>query len=186
MKQKGTTYDPKLAVFEAVTASAQGKFDPLDRTLVQQVGPPKLLQQTKHMLATAPQFEAMRVAFKAHPMTLDQANRNLMAAYRAGVLLVTGTDSGNAQMIHGPGIHREMQLWVQAGIPPAAALQAATSNAARLLRAENRIGSIKKGYEASLLLVDGNPLQDIAETERISSVFFKGERVSRSKLFEEK
>ncbi|MBZ5601199.1 MAG: amidohydrolase family protein [Acidobacteriia bacterium] len=185
MKQNGTTYDPTLAVFEAIALTAQGKYDPLDRTLVQQVGPPKLLAQTKRVLAASPQFEEMRAAFKAHPMTLDDANHNLIAAYRAGVMLVTGTDSGNPQMIHGPGIHRELQLWVQAGLPPAVALQAATSNAARLLRADQRMGYIRKGYEANLLLVDGNPLQDISATERISSVFFKGEDVNRKKLFDE-
>ena len=86
----------------------------------------------------------------------------------------------------GPGIHRELQLWVEAGIPPAIALQAATYNAARLLRADQRIGLIRKGYEASLLLVDGNPLQDISATERISTVFFKGERVNRADLFDQK
>src|SRR5207247_5078081 len=84
-----------------------------------------------------------------------------------------------------PRIHRELQLWVEAGLAPRVALQAATHNAARLLRADDRIGLIRKGYDASLLLVDGNPLQDIAATERISMVLFKGERVARSELFEE-
>ena len=74
---------------------------------------------------------------------------------------------------------------MQAGIPAAAALQAATHNSAVLLRADHRIGLIRKGYEASLLLVDGNPLQDISATEHISMVMFKGERVVRSELFEE-
>jgi imidazolonepropionase-like amidohydrolase len=54
-----------------------------------------------------------------------------------------------------------------------------------LLRAENRIGLIRKGFEASLLLVDGNPLEDITATERISMVMLKGERVSRSELFDQ-
>jgi imidazolonepropionase-like amidohydrolase len=186
MKQIGATYDPTLAVYEAMAMTSQGKFDPLDRTLVQQVGPQKLLKETRHTLETSKQFDEMRAAFKTHPLTLEHSNANLLAAYHAGVTLVTGTDSGNAQMIHGPGIHRELQLWVAAGIPPAVALQAATANGARLLRADKRIGSIKKGYEASLLLVDGNPLQDISATERISAVFFKGEHVARTKLFEEK
>ena len=113
------------------------------------------------------------------------SKQNLGAAYRAGVTLVAGTDSGNALLVHGPGIHREVQLWVEAGVPAAAALQAATYNAAKLLRADGRIGLVRKGYEASLLLVDGNPLQDISATERISSVFFKGERVNRQRLFEQ-
>ena len=88
--------------------------------------------------------------------------------------------------VHGPGIHRELQLWVQAGIPPAKALEAATVNAAKLLKAGDRIGSIKPGYEASLLLVGGNPLDDITATEHISLVLFKGELVNRNKLFDQK
>ena len=112
--------------------------------------------------------------------------KNLLAAQQAGVTLVAGTDAGNPLVFHGPGIHREMQLWVAAGVAPAVALQAATFNNARLLRAENRIGLIRKGYEASLLLIDGNPLQDISATEHISMVLFKGERVDRSELFDQK
>ena len=88
-------------------------------------------------------------------------------------------------MIHGPGIHRELQLWVEAGVPPSVALQAATYNGARLLGAGNRMGLIHKGFEANLLLMDGNPLVDIAATERISLVVFKGERINRSELFEQ-
>jgi imidazolonepropionase-like amidohydrolase len=48
------------------------------------------------------------------------------------------------------------------------------------------MGLIKKGYQANLLLVDGNPLKDISVTERISMVMFKGERVDRSELFDQK
>ncbi len=77
-----------------------------------------------------------------------------------------------------------MALWVQAGIPPAVALQAATYNAARLLKADDHIGSIRVGNDADLLVVDGNPLEDISVTERISWVIFKGERVyNRAGLF---
>jgi imidazolonepropionase-like amidohydrolase len=99
-------------------------------------------------------------------------------------MLVTGSDSGNPLVIHGPAIHRELQLWVQAGIPIPVALQAATYNAARLLRIENRTGLIRKGLEANLLLVDGNPLTDIKQTESIQRVIFKGERIDRPDLFE--
>lgn len=88
-------------------------------------------------------------------------------------------------MIHGPTVQRELELWVQAGIPPAVALQAATYNAARLLRADKQIGSIQQGNDADLLVVDGNPLEDITATERISLVVFKGERVERSELFDQ-
>ena len=99
---------------------------------------------------------------------------------------MTGTDAGNPMMVHGPGLHRELQLWVEAGVPPAFALQAATLNAARVLRADDRLGTVKPGIEANLLLVDGNPLEDVAATERISSVLFKGEWLNRGKLFDQK
>jgi imidazolonepropionase-like amidohydrolase len=85
----------------------------------------------------------------------------------------------------GPTVHRELQLWVQAGIPPAVALQAATWNAARLLRADARIGLVTPGRDANLLVVDGDPTHDISATERISMVVLKGERVRRVDLFDE-
>jgi imidazolonepropionase-like amidohydrolase len=107
----------------------------------------------------------------------------LLAARKAGVTLVTGTDSGNSMTPHAPAIHREMQLWVQAGIPPSDVLQAATHSARRLLGASHRTGLIRAGYEASLLLIDGNRLQDISATERISALFLKAGRVDRAELF---
>jgi imidazolonepropionase-like amidohydrolase len=64
---------------------------------------------------------------------LEQAKRNLIAAYENGVTLVTGSDGGNPLVLHGPTIHRELELWVEAGVPESYALQAATANAARYL-----------------------------------------------------
>jgi imidazolonepropionase-like amidohydrolase len=98
---------------------------------------------------------------------------------------VTGSDAGNFLVIHGPTVQHELQLWVQAGIPANVALQAATLNAARLLRADKHIGAVREGNDADLLIVDGNPLDDILATERISMVVFKGERIDRAELFEQ-
>jgi len=64
------------------------------------------------------------------------------------------------------------------------ALQAATLNAARLLRADARIGVVAAGHDANLLVVDGDPTRDISATERISSVVYKGERIRRVELFD--
>jgi imidazolonepropionase-like amidohydrolase len=185
MKQAGTTFDPTLDVVEAFGLLAQGKFDMLDRTLVQQVGPKKLLESTRKFLQS-PEGAKMRGGIGKYPVVMAICNQNLLAAMRAGVTLVTGTDSGNPTILHGPALHRELQLWIEAGIPPAVALQAATFNGAQLLRASDRMGLIKKGYQANLLLVDGNPLKDISVTERISMVMFNGERVDRSELFDQK
>ncbi len=110
---------------------------------------------------------------------------NLLKAWHAGVMLVTGSDSGNFFVLHGPTVQHEIELWVSAGIPPEVALQAATLNAAKLLRAESRIGTVEEGKEATLLVVDGNPLQDVRALSAISFVLMKGERVSRTELFKQ-
>jgi imidazolonepropionase-like amidohydrolase len=135
---------------------------------------------------TSADAKGARDQFRGYPFRQDLAAQNLAAAYRAGVTLIAGTDSGNPMLVHGPAIHRELQLWVKAGVPAAVALQAATFNAARMLKVDGRIGLIQPGREASLLLVDGNPLEDISVTERISTIIFKGERVNRAALLDQK
>jgi imidazolonepropionase-like amidohydrolase len=152
---------------------------------VQQVGPSELLQGTEDALSSK-DTEAMRADLARYPIDMKVAIENLKRALQHGVLLVTGSDAGNFLVIHGPTVQHEMQLWVQAGIPPSVALQAATFNAARLLRAEKKIGSIQPGNDADLLVVDGNPLEDITATERISLVVFKGERIDRTELFNQR
>jgi len=104
----------------------------------------------------------------------------------AGLILVTGTDAGNFLVLHGPTVQHEIELWVAAGIPIEVALQAATLNAEKLLRADSRVGTVEKGKEATLLIVDGNPLQDVRALSTVSTVFMKGERVNRTALLQEK
>jgi imidazolonepropionase-like amidohydrolase/ABC-type multidrug transport system permease subunit len=184
MARDGVAYDPTLSVIDAYAQVLSGKDDLISRSLVQQVGPSRLLQATERMLRSKKMAELSRGFRNFHP-DLAQGKENLLRAYRAGVMLVTGSDAGNLLVFHGPTIHRELQLWVEAGIPPYVALQAATYNAARLLRADDHIGLIKKGHDADLLLVDGDPLKDITATERISLVIYKGERLERPKLLEQ-
>jgi len=182
MAQQGIAYDPTLSAGEALLDFAAGKTDLLKRSLVQQVGPPELLRGTEDAMAS-PDTEALRKSLAQYPIDMSIAVDNLKRAHDHGVMLVTGSDAGNNLVIHGPTVQHELQLWVRAGIPANVALQAATLNAARFLRSENRVGSIRPGNDADLLVVDGNPLDDITATERISLVVFKGERIERSELF---
>jgi len=175
-------YDPTLSVEEALRDFAAGRTNLLKRSLVQQVGPADLLENTERAM-TSKETEDMRQRMAQFPIDPHVGVDNLRRAFQHKVTLVTGSDAGNFLVIHGPTIQRELELWVENGIPPMVALQAATFNAARLLHAENRIGSIRKGNDADLLIVDGDPLSDITAVERISVVFFKGERIDRSDLF---
>jgi imidazolonepropionase-like amidohydrolase len=184
MAHDGVYLDPTLAVGEAYSQYFAGKADALDGSLVQQTVPANVLKGTREFVLSGKGVDAGKAAIFAK--ALDQSRDNLVRAWKAGVPLVMGTDAGNPLVFPGPSMHRELQLWVQAGIPAAVALQAATGNGAALLGAAGRIGGIGKGMEADLLLVDGNPLQDIAATERISLVVFKGERLQRAGLFDRK
>ncbi len=184
MAKQGTFYDPTLSVGEALKDFAAGKTELLKRSLVQQVGPADLLRGTEEAITT-PEIEARRKMIAQYPIDMAIAADNLKRAHAHAVPLVTGSDAGNLLVIHGPTVQHELQLWVQAGIPPAVALQAATFNAARLLNIESHTGTIRAGNDADLLVVDGNPLEDINATERISLVVFKGERLDRSELFEQ-
>jgi imidazolonepropionase-like amidohydrolase/ABC-type multidrug transport system permease subunit len=185
MKAKGIALDPTLSVVEGLTNFAQGNTTLLKRSLVQQVTKKELLEGTEHA-ATNAEMASLRDGLKHYPMSLEIGGKNLIKAWRAGVLLVTGSDAGNFLIMHGPTVQHEIELWVAAGIPIDVALQAATSNAAKLLQAESRIGTVEKGKEATLLIVDGNPLQDVRALSSISAVFMKGERVSRTELFEQR
>ncbi len=184
MAKQGTFYDPTLSVGEAFKNFAAGDDSLLKRSLVQQVSPSDLLSGTEQML-TSSEGAAVRKAIAEYPIDMAIATDNLKRAQEHGVLLVTGSDAGNFLVIHGPTVQHELELWVRAGIPPAIALQAATGNAARLLKAEKQIGSIRPGNDADMLVVDGNPLEDISATERISLVVFKGERIERTTLFDQ-
>jgi len=185
MKTKNIAYDPTLSVVEGLTNFAKSDTTLLKRSLVQQVTPKDLLSGTEKA-AAGDQFKGVREGLSHYPMSLEIGGRNLLKAWHAGVLLVTGSDAGNFLVFHGPTVQHEIELWVAAGIPVDVALQAATYNAAKLLRADSRIGTIEKGKEATLLIVDGNPLQDVRALSSISAVFLKGERVIRSDLFEQK
>ncbi len=179
MAKQGIAYDPTLTVIEALSDLKLGRTTLLDRTLVQQVAPEGLIKATKAALSKiTPATEP--------PNALAIAEDNLRRAFKSGVTLVTGSDAGNMLVIHGPTVHREMQLWVKAGIPAETAIRAATQNTATLLGIGHRAGRIQPGYDATMLLIDGNPLEEIAATERISGggVFFKGERIDRAALFE--
>jgi imidazolonepropionase-like amidohydrolase/ABC-type multidrug transport system permease subunit len=182
MAKNGVAYDPTLSVLEALRDLSSGRGDLLRRSLVQQAVSQKLLTGTSSMIKAGTYANAERAGGIDGAIRIAQDN--LRRAWKAGVPLVTGSDAGNMLVFHGPTVHRELQLWIEAGLPPAVALQAATLNAAKLLRADGRIGLVAPDRDANLLVVDGDPTRDISATERISMVVLKGERVRRVDIFD--
>ena len=94
--------------------------------------------------------------------------------YRAGVPLLVGTDSPEPQVTPGFALHQELEMLVESGLPPAAALTAATLTNATVLREQERLGSISAGKTADVLLLTKNPLDDIRHTRTIEVVIHHG------------
>jgi imidazolonepropionase-like amidohydrolase len=106
------------------------------------------------------------------------------AMQRAGVGILAGTDTGNPYCFPGFSLHDELGLLVHAGLTPMQALQAATRNAARFMGRETDLGTIEQGKLADLVLLDANPLDDIANTRKINAVLLGGKLFSRVSLDE--
>jgi imidazolonepropionase-like amidohydrolase len=98
---------------------------------------------------------------------------SFVMAVKSGVKIAAGTDAGTPFNPHGD-LALELAKMVEFGLPPMLALVAATSNAARLLRMDDQIGSIEKGKLADLILVDGEPTRDIGVMRRPSLVMKSG------------
>lgn len=96
------------------------------------------------------------------------------AMKQAGVPLLAGADALNSYVFPGFSLHDELELLVQAGLSPLEALQAATLNPAKFLGLTVSLGTVEKGKWADLLLLDANPLENIANTKKIAAVVANG------------
>lgn len=94
--------------------------------------------------------------------------------YKAGVPILAGTDTPEPFTPPGSSLHIELQLLVESGMPPSAALQAATIENARILRQTENLGSISQGRLADIVILDANPLADIRNTRKIHKVLRSG------------
>ncbi|GAB3766755.1 amidohydrolase family protein [Microlunatus parietis] len=100
----------------------------------------------------------------------------------AGVRLLAGTDTMTGYVFPGFSLHDELGLFVAAGLTPARALQTATIEPARYLGRDHRQGSVDEGKVADLVLLNADPLADIANTQAIRAVISRGRLYDRDAL----
>jgi 6-phospho 3-hexuloisomerase len=101
---------------------------------------------------------------------------------RAGVGLLAGTDAPSPYCFPGFGLHDELALFVQGGLSPMEALQAATYNPAKFFDKLDSIGTIERGKIADLVLLEANPLEDIGNTQKIAAVVVGGKIYDKTAL----
>jgi imidazolonepropionase-like amidohydrolase len=113
------------------------------------------------------------------PVSYAAAEATVRQLLASGVPVLAGTDAPNPGTAHGAAMHRELELLVAAGATPVQALRAATSAPASAFRIPDR-GRIAKGLRADLVLVNGDPTQDITATRDIAGIWKGGAAVDRS------
>ena len=153
--------DDTLALMELITHPLDHPVSAFEPGILRVA--PELKEGLETMGTNAKSQEASAAAFRA----FVQAVRIL---HQAGVPIVAGTD----QAVPGFSLDREIELYVQAGFTPMEAIQAATLIPARAMGMEKESGTIEPGKRADVILVDGNPLNNISDIRKVNTVFAAG------------
>src|SRR5262249_7341856 len=103
------------------------------------------------------------------------------ALHEAGVRMLAGTDSMGIGTTAGYSLHEELHEFIDSGFTPFEAVQTATSNAAEFLKADD-LGTVTVGKRADLILLEGNPLKDVANVARRAGVMVRGEWLPETEL----
>jgi imidazolonepropionase-like amidohydrolase len=133
-------------------------------------------------LLKAPQYLAFKFGNMGgnRPSRMKENLALILQLHQAGVPIVAGSDTG----LVGYGLIREIELYVDAGMTPLEAIQAATIVPARAMGLDKDTGTVEAGKRADLILIDGNPLDRIANLRRVTNVISNGRMYNAGRLWE--
>ncbi|HOY76265.1 MAG TPA: amidohydrolase family protein [Hyphomonadaceae bacterium] len=100
----------------------------------------------------------------------------------SGVRILAGSDAAGIWVIPGFGLQQEFRELTRAGLSPLQVLQSATLSPAEFLQRAERSGAVEVGKDADLVLLDGNPIEDVTSLERIAGVVLDGRYLSKNDL----
>lgn len=167
-----TDLDPTLSVFEDMYAQGPGQMPPAFQPIANRL-PPQVRRELLSSGLAAP--EGMQETYRRSFANMIQM---IGMMYRAGIPIEDGTDE-----MAGFSLDRELELDVEAGIPPNRALQDATLNAARIMSMDHDLGSITPGKIADLTLVDGDPVSNVSNVRRTVVVMKDGNLYKPEELY---
>lgn len=178
LKKNGTWQTPTLTVLHMLTSINDPSFtsDPRLRYV------PVRERESWNPATVSEKAVSNNIAFGKKDFEMDL--QVVGAMQKAGVGILAGTDTGNPYCISGFSLHDELDLLVRAGLTPMQALQSATLNPARFLGKEDDFGTVTRGKMADLVLLDANPLEDIANTNKIAAVVYEGKLFPKAALDE--
>jgi imidazolonepropionase-like amidohydrolase len=170
LKSHRTVIDPTVSWNELLGRSAQTPIESFQPGFVHATAPLQRLIAGANGGAVTPQQAADRLA---------RSLAIVKALHDAGVPIVAGTDKG----VPGVSVAREIELYVQAGIAPIDAIRAATAVPARVMGLDKETGTIAPGLRADLIVVDGNPLEKIADIRNVRLVAANGRLYDAARLW---
>jgi imidazolonepropionase-like amidohydrolase len=170
LRSAGVYSTPTLAVLEAKGTPGYRQ----DRPSLRGGTLPEVVEAFWH--AAAESQTARPAEYFSRRAAIFRHESALVARLAAGgAPLLAGSDTGNPFIYPGESLHRELELLVAAGVSPRDALLAATLVPARMLGLSDTTGALRVGLEADLVLLEGNPLDDISNTRRIAGVVLRGQ-----------
>jgi imidazolonepropionase-like amidohydrolase len=172
-KERGTSIDPTLTTFEGMFTARPGQLDPNQAPIADRM--PAQVQRSFYA-GGMPVPEGMDQRYRD---AFGEMKGIVKAMYDAGVPIVPGTDNGPV----GFQLLRELELYVQAGIPAPQVLKLATIGAARVMHHEKDRGSIAVGKVADAVLVDGDPTVNISNARKTEMVVKDGVRFDPKEIY---
>jgi imidazolonepropionase-like amidohydrolase len=149
----------------------------LDDALLQETAPPDVIARVRASFPGRSPAQVQRAA-----ATYGGMQRSLAKLSAAGAVIGFGTDDGAVRdHFYAYTAHRELRLMVEAGMTPAAAIAAATRVSANFLRLRD-LGTLEPGKRADFIVLDANPLDDIANTQKIAAVYLDGQKLDRAAM----
>jgi len=180
----GIRVEPTLVNFERFDELADGHYQ--GSAIERESEPPELLAQFSDEKLREQRESFLKSSFESWGEELEKYRaerpRNLMRLYAAGVPVLVGDDAMGSIAAFAGGYHDELRMMVEAGMPAAEVLLSATGRAAKFLDDAPTFGTVEPGKSADLLLVRGNPLEDIGATRNIEKVFVRGVAVERTPI----